>query len=260
VQGAIEVGGLRTFCRVAGDGPPAILLHGWGGEGASLHPLAAHLAQRFRTITPDLPGFGGTAPPPGDWGVPEYASWTLQLLDKLGIGRALLLGHSNGGRIAIFLAATQPAIVDRLILVDSAGIRPDGTTTRQAVAAISKAGRAASTVPLLGGIAERLRGRWHRAVGAEDYANAGPLRGTFVRIVNQDLRELLPRIDAPTLLLWGADDESTPVADAHLMERLIPSARLTVFPGAGHFSYLERTAETCATIDAFLAACEDPPC
>src|SRR5205814_400149 len=125
--------------------PPAILLHGWGCEGASLHPLATHLAQRFRTITPDLPGFGGTTPPPDDWGVPEYASWTLQLLDKLGIGRALLLGHSNGGRIAIYLAATQPAIVDRLILVDSAGIRPDGTTTRQAVAAISKTGRAAST-------------------------------------------------------------------------------------------------------------------
>jgi pimeloyl-ACP methyl ester carboxylesterase len=260
VQGAIEVGGLRTFCRVDGDGPPAILLHGWGGEGASLHPLVAHLAQRFRTITPDLPGFGGTAPPPGDWGVPEYASWTLQLLDKLRVDRAVFLGHSNGGRIAIFLAATQAATVDRLILVDSAGIRPDRTGPLLAASAISKAGRAASAVPLVGSLAERLRGRWHRAVGAEDYANAGALRGTFVRIVNQDLRDLLPRVGAPTLLLWGADDQSTPVADAHLMERLIPNARLTVFPGAGHFSYLERTAETCATIDAFLAACEGAPC
>jgi pimeloyl-ACP methyl ester carboxylesterase len=260
VQGAIEVGGLRTFCRVTGDGPPAVLLHGWGGEGASLHPLAAHLAQRFRTITPDLPGFGGTAPPPGDWGVPDYAAWTLQLLGKLGVDRALFLGHSFGGRIAIFLAATQPSIVDRLILVDSAGIRPERTTTRQAATAISKAGRAASAVPLVGGLAERLRGRWHRAVGAEDYANAGPLRGTFVRIVNQDLREMLPRIGAPTLLLWGAEDDSTPVSDAHLMEQLIPDARLTVFPGAGHFSYLERTAETCAAIDAFLAAGESAQC
>ena len=105
------------------DGPPAILLHGWGGEGASLHPLAAHLAQRFRTITPDLPGFGGTARPPGDWGVPEYAAWTLELLDKMGVDRAIFLGHSFGGRITIFLAATQPSTVDRLILVDSAGIR-----------------------------------------------------------------------------------------------------------------------------------------
>jgi pimeloyl-ACP methyl ester carboxylesterase len=260
VQGAIEVGGLRTFCRVAGEGPPAILLHGWGGEGASLHPLTAHLAQRYRAITPDLPGFGATAPPPADWGVPEYADWTRQLLDKLGVERALFLGHSFGGRIALYLAATQPALVDRLILVDSAGIRPERTATLQATTAISKAGRAASAVPLVGGIAERLRGRWQRAVGAEDYANAGALRGSFVRIVNQDLRDLLPQVGASTLLLWGADDESTPVADAHLMERLLPDARLTVFPGAGHFSYLERTAETCAAIDSFLAAGEGTPC
>jgi pimeloyl-ACP methyl ester carboxylesterase len=258
LQGAIEVGGLRTLCRVAGDGPPALLLHGWGGEGASLHPLAAHLAQRYRTITPDLPGFGGTEPPPADWGVPDYADWALQLLAKVGAERALFVGHSFGGRISIWLAATRPEVVDRLVLIDSAGIRPERTSAQQAATLVSKAGRAASGVPLLGSFAERLRGRWHRAVGAEDYANAGGLRGTFVRVVNHDLRDLLPRVAAPTLLLWGADDDATPVEDGRLMEQLIPGARLKVFPNAGHFSYLDRTAETCAAIDAFLAPAEGP--
>jgi len=254
LQGAIEVGGLRTFCRVAGEGPPVLLLHGWAGEGASLHPLTAHLAQRYRTIAPDLPGFGGTALPPGDWGVPEYADWTSQLLTKLGVPRAVFLGHSFGGRIAIYLAATRPELVERLILVDSAGIRPERTARQETAALASKAGRAASGVPVIGGIAERLRGRWHRAIGAEDYASAGPLQGTFVKIVNQDLRDLLPRIAVPTLLLWGANDDATPVEDGRLMEQLIPDARLIVFPAAGHFSYLERTAESCAAIDQFLAS------
>jgi pimeloyl-ACP methyl ester carboxylesterase len=106
---------------------------------------------------------------------------------------------------------------------------------------------------VVGPLAERLRGRWHRALGADDYANAGPLRGTFVRVVNHDLRELLPSVQAPTLLLWGAADDATPLGDGETMARLIPDARLIAFPGAGHYSYLERTAETCTALDEFLA-------
>jgi pimeloyl-ACP methyl ester carboxylesterase len=239
---------------VQGEGPAALLLHGWGAEGASLQPLIAHLAQRYRTITPDLPGFGGTALPPTDWGVDDYAAWTAQLLARLGVGRALLLGHSNGGRISIVLAATRPALVDRLALVDSAGLRPERSAKQRAAAPVSKLGRAASTLPLVGPVADRLRGRWHRALGAEDYASAGPLRGTFVKIVNRDLRDLLPRVQAPTLLLWGAHDDATPVADGETMARLIPNARLVVLPGAGHYSYLDRPAEACAALDEFLAS------
>jgi pimeloyl-ACP methyl ester carboxylesterase len=99
-----------------------------------------------------------------------------------------------------------------------------------------------------------MRDRWHRALGAEDYANAGPLRGTFVKVVNHDLRDRLPEIQAPTLLLWGADDDATPVGDGETMARLIPHARLVVLPGAGHYSYLDRPAEACAALDEFLAA------
>jgi pimeloyl-ACP methyl ester carboxylesterase len=253
LSGPIDVAGLRTQCVVHGEGPPVLLLHGWGGSGVSLQPLAAHLAPRFRTITPDLPGFGRTPPPPTDWGVEEYADWTARLLAKLAVERAVLLGHSFGGRLAILLAATRPALVERLVLIDSAGLRPPATPRLQAATVVSKLGRAASGLPLLGPLAERLRGRWHRAVGAEDYANAGPLRGTFVKVVSQDLREHLPRVAAPTLLLWGADDEATPVGDGETMRQLIPDARLIVFPGAGHFAYLERPAETCAALDEFLA-------
>jgi pimeloyl-ACP methyl ester carboxylesterase len=218
-----------------------------------LQPLAAHLAPRFRTVTPDFPGFGATAPPPTDWGVPDYADWTLALLAKLGIARAVLLGHSFGGRVSILLAATHPELVERLVLVDSAGLRPELGAKQRAAAPVSKLGRAAAGLPLVGGLAERLRGRWHQAAGAEDYANAGPLRGTFVKVVNHDLRDRLPQVQAPTLLLWGADDDATPARDGETMAALIPDARLLVFPGAGHYSYLDRPAETCAALDEFLA-------
>jgi pimeloyl-ACP methyl ester carboxylesterase len=254
LSGPIEVGGLRTHCRVQGEGPPAVLLHGWGTEGASLQPLVAHLAPRYRTVTPDLPGFGGTALPPTDWGVDDYADWVTRLLVKLGIDRALFLGHSNGGRIAIVLAATRPELVERLVLVNSAGLRPELSAKQRAAAPVSKLGRAASGLPLVGSLAERMRGRWHQALGAEDYANAGPLRGTFVKIVNRDLRDLLPAVQAPTLLLWGERDDATPLSAGETMQQLIPNARLVVLPGAGHYSYLDRPAEACAALDEFLAS------
>jgi pimeloyl-ACP methyl ester carboxylesterase len=259
LSGPIEVGELRTLCRVQGEGPPVVLLHGWGADGASLHPLAAHLARRHRTVTPDLPGFGGTALPPADWGVDDYTAWTEQLLAKLDITRAVLLGHSFGGRIAVLLAATRPALVERLVLIDAAGLRAPISTKQRAAAPVSKLGRAAAGLPVVGSLAERMRGRWHRAVGAEDYANAGPLRGTFVKVVNQDLRQVLPQVQAPTLLLWGANDDATPVRDGEEMQRLIPDASLMVFPGAGHYSYLDRPAETCAALDEFLTSSQVRP-
>jgi pimeloyl-ACP methyl ester carboxylesterase len=73
-----------------------------------------------------------------------------------------------------------------------------------------------------------------------------------VRVVNEDLRPRLPRIQAPTLLVWGSNDDATPVADARIMEKEIPDAGLVVFEGAGHYSYLERPAEFCRIATTFL--------
>jgi pimeloyl-ACP methyl ester carboxylesterase len=78
------------------------------------------------------------------------------------------------------------------------------------------------------------------------------MRGTLVRVVNEDLRHLLSSIAAPTLLVWGSDDTATPVGDAHVMEKLSPQARLIVYPGAGHFSYMDRLPQFLRTVDAFL--------
>jgi pimeloyl-ACP methyl ester carboxylesterase len=256
LSGHLEIEGIRAFCRVVGGGPPALLLHGWGAEGASLQPLATHLAPRYRTIVPDLPGFGASALPPAAWGVPDYAVWVTHLLARLGVERAVVVGHSFGGRLGIWLAAERPALVERLVLVAAAGLRPPPSARRAAVRRLSRLGRMAAAAPGAGGLVERLRARWHRAVGAADYAAAGPLRATFVKVVEQDLRDLLPRIQAPTLLVWGSADPETPLADGATMARLIPNARLHVLAGAGHYVYLERPAETCAAIDAFLAATE----
>jgi pimeloyl-ACP methyl ester carboxylesterase len=96
------------------------------------------------------------------------------------------------------------------------------------------------------------RERIYRAVASRDYANAGPLRDTFVRLVNEDLTAILPRIASPTLLVWGADDTETPLSAAKVMERLIPQARLVVLQHAGHFSYLDQYGKFRLLVRQFL--------
>lgn len=235
-----------------GSGPPLLLLHGWGATKELMVPLAQRLPG-FRVLVPDLPGFGNTAPPPRAWGVDEYAAWVLLLLDRLGIDRASIVGHSNGGRIAIAIAVAAPHRVSRLVLTDSAGIRPrHGVAHHWRVRSYRLLRRTARAAWLPARVRAVLQRRAERR-GSDDYrAAAGTVRGSMVRLVNADLRPLLPRIAAPTLLIWGERDGDTPLDDGREMERLIPDSGLVVFEGAGHFAYAEQPDRFCRIVDVFL--------
>ena len=115
--------------------------------------------------------------------------------------------------------------------------------------AVSRGARAAGR---LGGPGAALRDALYRRIASEDYRNAGPLRPTFVKVVNEDLTELLPRVSAPTLLVWGTNDDAVPVAHARTMERAIPDAGLVLFEGAGHFAYLDEPDRFCRVVRHFL--------
>ena len=236
-----------------GDGRPVLLLHGWGTTAELFAPIFDGLAGGRRLIAPDLPGFGGTQPPAAPWSVHDYSEWVVALLDRLGVTQCDVIGHSNGGRIGIVLAAEHPDRVRRLVLTDSAGIRPrHGLRYRYRVATYKVLRRTqhASVIPrALRDAAQRRADRR----GSDDFrAASGTMRATLVRLVNEDLTTVLPRIAAPTLLIWGDRDADTPLHDARVMERLIPDAGLVVFEGAGHFAYLEQPARFCTVVDVFL--------
>lgn len=250
----IDVDGVAVAYREAGAGQPVILLHGWGGTAASMQTMFDCLKHQHRVVALDFPGFGASALPPAAWGVGDYALCLRRLLDQLKIDTSTLVGHSFGGRVAIVYATTWPEQVNRLILVDSAGIRPASTPRQQAVGIAARAGKAVLGLPGLKGLRESARAAATARLGSEDYQQAGPLRETFVRVVGEDLRPRLPRIQAPTLLVWGSNDEATPLADARVMEKEIPDAGLVVFEGAGHFSYIDRPADFCRIATTFLAS------
>ncbi len=237
----------------SGSGPPVLLLHGWGATKELMVPVSQRLAG-CRVVVPDLPGFGGTGAPPQAWGVHEYAGWVIGLLDRLGIDRTAIVGHSNGGRIAIALAATHPGRVDKLVLTGSAGIRPRHGIRQRAGVGAFKLLRGAGRSQLLPPPLRELARRRAELRGSADYrAASGTVRGSMVRLVNQDLRQLLPAIAAPTLLIWGERDTETPVSDGRLMERLIPDSGLVVLDGLGHFAYAEQPDRFCRIVDVFLS-------
>ncbi len=253
MEETIEIDGLRMRYDRVGDGPQAVIvMHGWGCKASTVQVLADAAASAGTTVyNLDLPGFGASQEPPADWGVYDYAHFIEAFSDAFGIERPVLVGHSYGGRIAIVYAFERP--VGKLVLVDSAGIKPRRSLKYYAKVYSFKAAK--HLLPLVLGrkkgaeIIDRMRGK----AGSADYQAASPvMRRVMSTSVNQDLRHLLPGIKAPTLLIWGENDTATPLRDARLMERLVPDAGLVSYPGCGHYSFLERPVQTTAVIRSFL--------
>ncbi|MBI4573055.1 MAG: alpha/beta hydrolase [candidate division NC10 bacterium] len=248
----LRINGLQTHFTEEGRGDPVVLLHGWGTSSQSLAPLCGALADAYRVLAVDLPGFGWSQAPPVAWGAADYAGHVRGLLEQAGIERAAFIGHSFGGRIAITLAATRPAGVSRLVLVASTGIRPPrraGYTVRVTTAKLT---RWFFSLPGWGRTGQRIIAKVYGRFGSRDYRAAGPMRPTFVKVVNEDLTPLLPAIQAPTLILWGERDEEVPRSAMETMAARIPGSRLVVFPGAGHFPFLEAPEEFQRALLGFL--------
>ena len=244
-----EINNLNVSYQVAGEGDVVLLLHGWGGEAASFQPVFEWLAQSHKVYALDLPGFGKSQIPLTAWDTSDYAQFVMAFLKKFCIRKAHLIGHSFGGRISIILSAEHPETVDKLILVDSAGIRPPRTTRYYLRVGMAKVGKG---LRRCGKFGIRLANAMAARAGSKDYQEAGEMRATFVKVVNQDLRALLPRISASTLLIWGEHDKDTPVSFGKIMEKEIPDAGLVVLEDAGHFSYLDKFPQFCRIVASFL--------
>jgi pimeloyl-ACP methyl ester carboxylesterase len=250
----LRINGLETYFTMEGQGNPVVLLHGWGASSQSMATLSGALIDSFRVLAVDLPGFGWSMAPPTAWGIADYAGNVAGLMRETGIRGAALVGHSFGGRIAISLAAKRPALVSRLVLVASAGIRPPRRAGYYVRVTCAKLTRRFFSLPGWGAMGQYMISRVSGRFGSRDYLAAGPLRPTLVKVVNEDLAPLLPAIQAPTLILWGDRDQEVPRRAMEMMAAKIPNARLMVFEGAGHFPFLDMPEKFCGALVEFLRA------
>lgn len=244
----VDVAGQKARVYEAGDGPAAVVLHGWGGRIESMAPVLACLEGR-RVLSFDLPGFGDSPLPGTAWGTPEYAAFVRELLADLGVDRADFVGHSFGAKTSLYLAATEPPLVRRLVLVGASGLRTPPSTRARLKRAVSRGARFAGRLGPVGG---RVRDAIYERIASTDYREAGSLRPILVKVVNEDFSDLLPRVQAPTLLVWGTEDDAVPVTHARKMKGSIPDAGLILFEGAGHFAYLDERDRFCRIVTKFL--------
>ena len=244
----IAVNGQKTRLLEVGEGPVVLVLHGWGGRIESMAPAISCLSARLRVVAIDLPGFG-ESPAPDGWGTPEYADFVDAVMSDLGIDKAHLLGHSYGAKTSLCLAATRPERVDRMVLVGSSGLRSAPSPKVRMKRSISRAAKKAGA---LGPPGRAVRDAVFDRIASDDYKNAGAMRPILVKVVNEDFTDLLPRVKASTLLVWGTEDDSVPVAHARTMEKLIPDAGLVLFEGAGHFAYLDDPDRFCRIVRHFF--------
>ena len=267
----VQAAGLRLHVRDTGPrtAPAILLLHGFGASLQTWDAWAARLETDFRVIRLDLPGFGLTGPdqvanPEGDYTDARAMVVLAALMDQLGVQRAILAGHSMGGRIAWTFAALHPERVDRLVL-----LAPDG------FASAGFAYGVAPKIPLLLRVLPYvLPTALLRPTLAAAYANPAMVTDDLVRRYRDmllapgvraaivvrtgqqvlvDPLPLLRRIQAPTLLLWGQQDAMIPAANAADYQAAIPGARLTVFPGAGHLLHEEAPDASVQALRAFLS-------
>jgi pimeloyl-ACP methyl ester carboxylesterase len=241
------------------DGEPVLLLHGWGSSAANMRNIAEGLASAHRIYNLDLPGHGLSPPPPIPLGVPQHARLVYDLILRR-VGRPVtIIGHSNGGRISLYLASNPETkhLVQRLILISPSGITPRRTMAyfvKRYTAKILKAPFQILPNPLREFGLDWLRHSlvW-RLLGSSDYrALEGVMRETFVRTVTYHLDDRVNQIDAPTLLFWGSKDTAISLRQMKVLKDKIPDAGLVILEDAAHYGYLDDYGTFIAATRHFL--------
>ncbi|HTA98019.1 MAG TPA: alpha/beta fold hydrolase [Solirubrobacteraceae bacterium] len=276
----IELHGRRAVYRIAGDGPPVVLIHGMLNSSSHWQSVALELASDYTVIAPDLIGHGDSAAPRGDYSLGAHAASIRDLLTALGIERATIVGHSLGGGVAMQFFYQFPARVQRLVLVSSGGLGHEVSPMLRTAAlpGMSAALSLAAHPWLLGtmwGAGTRLR-------------RAGVRQGAYVQAVARALRPLErpqareaflqtlravidvrgQRVSAtdrlyllesmPTMIVWGERDNTIPLEHGRRAHEATPNSRFRTLPRAAHFPHLEEPEALAAVLREFLE--ETEPC
>lgn len=247
----IKINGLDFHYTVQGSGSPIVLMHGWGCNLTTLASIETVAAENHTVYNVDFPGFGKSEEPSEVWGVEKYTQLIEAFIKLENIENPILLGHSFGGRVGILYSSRNK--VKKLILVDAAGVKPRRSLKYYFKVYTYKIGK--RLMPLIYGKkgAQKRIEDMRAKRGSSDYNNASPMmRAILSKVVNEDLKYCMPKITAPTLLIWGENDTATPLRDAQIMEKLIPDAGLVSFPGCGHYSFLDNPFQFAAVLRSFI--------
>jgi len=251
----ISVKNIKVNYIDEGSGDVVLFLQGWGTNLDIYKKVIDKISKTNRIIALDFPGFGKTPEPNSAWDVNDYTDFTIEFIRKLKLDNITLIGHSFGGRVIIRLMNKKDKgfVVNKIVLVDSAGIKGKLTFKKKVKQKWYKTCKKVYQTKLVEKIFPDVVNRFKNNHGSADYRKASPLmKQVLVKTVNEDLTDMLPNIDVPTLLVWGDMDTATPLTDAKIMEEKIPDAGLVILKNTGHYSFLEDFYTFSRVIDSFL--------
>jgi pimeloyl-ACP methyl ester carboxylesterase len=247
----VIVDDIAVYYQKVGKGPIVLLLHGWADSLNTFRHLEAGLQKHYTVISLDLPGFGKSEAPPMAWGLPEYSTFVSNFFGKIHPNKqlAMLVGHSNGGSIALYATARQLLKPEHLVLLASAGVRIPKSPRLALLKVVAKVGKVATSV-LPSRAKHRLKHRFYKGIQS-DYMVAEHLQSSFKKIVKHDLRADAGEVQVPCLLIYGSHDAQTPVWVGQSLAENLPNARLEVLPGIGHYLHHDAHQDVLKTIEEF---------
>jgi pimeloyl-ACP methyl ester carboxylesterase len=252
-----------------GEGPPVVFIHGLAGCWQNWLENLPAIGEHRRVVTLDLPGFGDSEMPDGDISITGYAETVESVCEQLDLGPVAVVGNSMGGFTAAELAIRHPDRVERLVLVDAAGIsiadlhrQPILTLVRLLAVNASSPARERATLlrPRARHLAFRAVMRHPTRMPLDLLAaqGTGTAKPGFVlamdALISYDFRERLGEIACPTLIVHGREDGLVPMADAEEFERLISKSRILLLDDTGHVPMMERPLTFNRELLAFLTA------
>lgn len=237
-----------------GEGTPLVILHGWGAYIETVMPMVNFLKENYKVYAYDAPGFGQSDDPKKVLSTKDYSDYLLEFLKKKNIDKATFIGHSFGGKTLTIFAAEHPEFVDKLILVDASGVLPKrGIDYYFKVYSFKFLKFIYTKLNIFKNKEERIKDFYSR-FGSDDYKDSqGIMRKTFVKVVNESTLDYFPKIKAETLLIWGENDQDTPVYMAEVFEKEIKGSGLVILKGAGHYSYLDDFYTFSKVVNSFLS-------
>ncbi len=249
----VTVKNIKIAYTDTGNGTPVLLLHGWGACKEVWQGVVSLLQGQYRCIAIDLPGCGQSGLPEEPLTVQDYAALVLEFLQTIDVQEPLLIGHSHGGRTILELLTRQLLHPQKVILFGSAGIPAKKTFQKSARQFAFKTAKRFLLLPGIrrfsGKALDKLRGFF----GSADY-NAAPevMRKTMVQVLHTDYTQILEKISAPCLLIWGKNDTATPLWQGQLLESKIPDAGLCVIENAGHYCFTEQPGLVYPILKSYL--------
>lgn len=250
----INIDSLNINYICQGEGELVVMLHGWGSNITLFQPAIDLISAKYKVVAMDMPGFGLSDEPNEPWDVDRYVDFVLEFLKQYSPKKIIAIGHSFGGRVIIKMCSRQLDFeIEKVILIDSAGVKPKKTPKQKIKLSLYKAAKGALQSAPAQKLFPEAMDNLRRRNGSADYNAASPvMRQTLVKVVNEDLCEYMPNVKCPALLIWGSLDDATPLSDGQTMEKLMPESALVTLENVGHYSFLEKQGQFLAIVKSFL--------